>query len=164
MTTSYYPKAGLVVANNDPDKTLRVKVRVPYVHDDVPDDMLPWAVCLGGSAKGANYGIVSVPAVGSLVAVYFQDNDPMNPAYSGGVPSVGGLPPSLLENYPNRHGLYLPNGALAYFDVTTKRLVIENPGDLQVTISGNANISVTGDLAVICGGQASVTATRIDLN
>ena len=43
---------GTVVDNNDPTYNYRVKVRLPKIHDTIPDDKLPWAARIDRAFRG----------------------------------------------------------------------------------------------------------------
>ena len=184
------PMAGVVTDNNDPDKNRRVRVRVPAVHGDIPDDLLPWAVYGGDCGMGASESACdfAVPIVGALVRVFFQHGDPMNPMYDGGIGATGSIPAVFRTNYPHRYGFLLPNGTLFYADTSTNDVFFTNPGNVTIHVQGNVTASITGNvdatvggsvtanvtgdvtanigggLTADCGGNAKITAPRIDLN
>jgi hypothetical protein len=82
----YY--TGKVVDNKDPLKTGRVRIYVPGLSDqstELNPDGLPWAyqktpTFLGG---GANSGMFSVPRVGTIVTLYFDNGSLSHPIYDG---------------------------------------------------------------------------------
>ena len=77
---------GKVEAIDDPRKEGRARIRVFGVYDDIAVEDLPWAypknkpVFFGQSGKG---GAISIPKVGSTVAVRFNNGDPYSPEYFG---------------------------------------------------------------------------------
>lgn len=75
---------GVIVDINDPTRTGRAKIRVKGLFDDIPDEDLPWAnqssVVSFGSKDGG--GMVSVPKIGSLVNVSFDDGNWYTPFFT----------------------------------------------------------------------------------
>lgn len=135
---------GLVVDNNDPLKAGRIKVRIAGVHDGVPNEHLPWAVCGITSGRGptGNAASLRVPMKGSRVKIRFQQGDPSNPEYVGAVLGSNALPSVFQENYPNRNGEQFPNGTHWYVDESTNDLFIHHQGTtINIDSSGNVQIS-----------------------
>lgn len=88
---------GVVVDNNDPTRTGRAKVRVRGLFDDIPDEDLPWAnqtsVVSFGSKDGG--GMISVPKIGSLVNVQFDNGNWYSPFFT----STWDTDPTLVESF-----------------------------------------------------------------
>ena len=86
---------GVVVDNKDPDgdgKRGRIKIRCRDIHDNFPDDHLPWALPEEGFGHGGpGQGKVNIPPIGSTVFVTHQDNTLYHPQYSHG-PSTDDRP------------------------------------------------------------------------
>lgn len=106
-----YP-VGKVVDVKDPLFQQRIRVRLPGVHDDVPDDNLPWALpqtrVTGSGASQA------VPKLGSKV--YLNIDDPHEPVYLGNALAKDKLPAPLKVNYPSREGYVTDKGTFHYID------------------------------------------------
>lgn len=66
---------GTVVDNNDPTYNYRVKVRLPKIHDTIPDDKLPWAARIDRAFRGIESDTPSA-------------NGPQNEASRGGKSST----------------------------------------------------------------------------
>ena len=68
---------GVVEDNNDPDRDNKVRVRVINVFDGIPTEDIPWA-----SPFKDNNGIAcSLPEVGKVVSIEFENGDIYSPIY-----------------------------------------------------------------------------------
>lgn len=159
---------GLVVNNNDPKKGRRIQFRIKGMHDDVPDENLPWARCLMQSDRGATatVGSVYVPVVGASVVIRFQNGDPQYPVYSGSVISTVNVPPLFQENYPERSGWILGNATHFYVDETTNVLhahhrgttvTIEENGKVVISVADASDITVTAESTIQIGKGSTVS-------
>ena len=75
---------GVVELIDDPRKEGRARVRVYSIHDDLPAEDIPWAYPKTKSlffGQGGKAGSLSVPKVGSIVAVRFDNGNPYSPEY-----------------------------------------------------------------------------------
>ena len=64
----------IVVDNNDPEKRKRIKIRAPFLHNNVKDEDLPWACPYDYAAWGNGSGdIMFIPKVGTEVIVDFKN-------------------------------------------------------------------------------------------
>lgn len=88
---------GTIVDNNDPTRTGRAKIRIRGIFDEIPDEDLPWAnqtsVVSFGSKDGG--GMISVPKIGSLVNVAFDDGNWYSPYFT----STWETDPTLVEAF-----------------------------------------------------------------
>lgn len=68
---------GKVVDITDPLYLGRAKIEVFGVFDGLPSADLPWAEQIAGLSFGGNFGggNITIPRVGSVVAVHFEDNN-----------------------------------------------------------------------------------------
>ena len=75
---------GVVELIDDPRKEGRARVRVYSIHDDLVAEDIPWAypknkaLFFGQAGKS---GSISIPKVGSIVAVRFDNGNPYSPEY-----------------------------------------------------------------------------------
>jgi hypothetical protein len=112
-----------VIDNNDPNKQGLIKIYISYMHLDVKEDLLPWALPFHNFIGGAStYGISSIPEINSYIWVFFEDEDHhKNPFYFGDVVNEDLTPNKLFEDnvksaiaaesaYPNVKFIYTPNG------------------------------------------------------
>lgn len=176
---------GDVIDNDDPDKLLRVKVRVPLVHRDITDGNLPWArpiTLAAASGMTGGSGAISVPATGSRVALIFTDESLYNACYLGGMADAETLPDELLEGYPDSYGwidaggnIFFVNtatGEMKIVHVTGSSIKIKNDGSMEVAAASGINISSQSTIDILSansvnihsGSSVDVRAARIDLN
>jgi len=68
---------GKVVDIKDPLYQGRARIEVFGIFDGIPSDDLPWAEQISGLAFGGSFGggNISIPRLGSVVAVEFEDNN-----------------------------------------------------------------------------------------
>jgi len=68
---------GKVVDIKDPLYQGRARIEVFGVFDGLPSDDLPWAEQIAGLSFGGNFGggNITIPRLGSVVAVHFEDNN-----------------------------------------------------------------------------------------
>ena len=68
---------GKVVNIEDPLYQGRAKIEVFGIFDGIPSDDLPWAEQIAGLSFGGDFGggNITIPRVGSVVAVHFEDNN-----------------------------------------------------------------------------------------
>lgn len=165
---------GEVVDVNDPKKSGRVRIRVFSIFDDVPVDSIPWAIMGNGVIGGlADYGSFFVPDMGSHVLVVFENGDPEQPIYLGGLPAKPHNPSEKDKNYPNnkilktkQHTIELNDGS-GEVKVTTgsgTTITIDGSGNMTIDCVGNVTENVDGNYAISVSGDYSVQASRIDLN
>lgn len=82
FTASYI---GKVEDIEDPKLEGRCKIRVFSLFDDIPTEDLPWAVPYGKPTffgQDARAGSISIPKVGAIVKVQFNDGDIYSPEYT----------------------------------------------------------------------------------
>jgi hypothetical protein len=75
---------GVIEDVADPRKEGRAKVRIVGVYDDIPTEDLPWAYPKQKAlifGKAGKSGAVSIPKVGAIVAVKFDNGNPYSPEY-----------------------------------------------------------------------------------
>jgi hypothetical protein len=68
---------GKVVDIRDPLYQGRARIEVFGIFDGIPSDDLPWAEQIAGLSFGGNFGggNITIPRLGSIVAVHFEDNN-----------------------------------------------------------------------------------------
>lgn len=75
---------GVVELIDDPRKEGRARVRVYSIHDDLVAGDIPWAYPKNKSlffGQEGKAGSISIPKVGSIVAVKFDNGNPYSPEY-----------------------------------------------------------------------------------
>lgn len=171
---------------DDPEKRQRVRVRIPVLHRDIPDDKLPWShiQSSGVAQAGAGVGSVNVPDKFAKVEVSFEEDDPHNPRYQTSATSddVHKDNELLQEDYPNTTGhvdshgnRWSVNKATGDINFTHKSgavIHVDGAGNVSIGGAGNVNIGATGDINVSAGGglnlhaqgDVNIAGSFIDLN
>lgn len=148
---------GKVVKNDDPDELERVKVRVPYIYDDIQDDNdLPWSLPIKQRAMGATDSVNSfgVPVIGTDVAVMFDAGERYSPLYLGSVTTSEDLKKIAGTTYGATYGIRDAAGNHLYVDTATKiaeffhvtgtKITVSPTGAVTVITVDNVNLNVTG--------------------
>ena len=134
------PKFGTVVANNDPLKLGRVKVRIQGIFEGEPST-LPWVRRKTDTLFcGADCEVFDVPEIGSVVEVRwnYDENTPM---YSGAPYSKKHQTKTFTGNYPYEAGFRFGNNTIK-FDKASKLLTITNSkATIQLDALGDCSIS-----------------------
>lgn len=74
---------GEVVDINDPQREGKIRIKIFGIFDDVPSENIPWAQCMlfSSAGSGTGSGTWSLPKLGSLVRVRFQNGNPYLPMW-----------------------------------------------------------------------------------
>lgn len=159
---------GPVVANNDPMQAQRVQVRIPILHDNVPDAQLPWCMRADndGVGQGGGASTCKVPVVNSYVCVKFQEGDMHQPMYVA-MPSLPGTLDALFKtNYPNRYGFVDPTGNQFYIDMLAGDMKFKHSSGATISIdkNGNGSAVLPGTLTATATGAGTLTAASWKVN
>lgn len=145
---------GTVVDNKDPDFKRRLKIRIPKIFDG-DSGSLPWVYPYIDSGFGGseNYGVVSIPRIGSKVVVTFFNSDIYSPHYV--YSSISQVPSEFKEDYPNSYGFKDESGNLL--------LINESKGsfDFKHTSGFEFSINESGDWKLISTGDGEVISKNI---
>lgn len=177
---------GYVVDNEDPEKRQRVRVRIPVLHRDIPDDKIPWANSRGvGQANaGGGVGAVDVADKNAKVTVKFLTNDPHDPQYGPSPTSddVNKDNELLNEDYPSTTGhvdkfgnRWSTNKATGDVNFTHKsgatvsidgsgNVSISSPTDLNFSAKGRISLACSGKLELSTGAGFNIVGAPLDLN
>ena len=95
---------GLVENNSDPLFSGRCQIRVFRLMDDIESANLPWAVPINSTFFGGNgAGSLSVPKIGTIVRVQFNNGDIYAPEYSTIQNVDSELIETIQEDYEGTH-------------------------------------------------------------
>jgi len=167
---------GTIEDIDDPQKSGRTKIRIPWLHGDIETQYLPWATQLNAEIFGldARAGNISIPKVGGVVNVHFRDNDMYKPEYT----SIQELATDVLDELNNEYvgtHIFAFDGdvKLKMYYTKTKGLTFMLDGsriniatDNVVTIEHKDSTSMIeldgGTITVTSDSQVNITAgTRI---
>jgi uncharacterized protein involved in type VI secretion and phage assembly len=135
------PVVGLVTNNNDPEGQGRVKVKFPWLSDQVESD---WARLVGIGA-GSDRGFYCLPEVNDEVLVAFEHGDVSRPYVIGSLWNGQGKPPlptsQALENGKVRQRAFRTRSGhtLTFTDGTDEGLVLETAGGHRLTLADEDN-------------------------
>lgn len=74
---------GVIVNNADPLFSGRCQVKVYLLYDDIPNDDIPWATPINSTVfSGDGAGSISVPKIGQIVRIQFNNGDIYAPEYT----------------------------------------------------------------------------------
>jgi uncharacterized protein involved in type VI secretion and phage assembly len=144
----------VVTNNQDPDNLARVKVRFPWLSDDVES----WWARVAAPAASDGAGVYFLPNVDDEVLVAFEHGDVRYPYVLGCLWSNAAQPPETNGDGANAmHTIETPAGHIVRLDDTDggeKIEVIAAGGDNKVTIekSGAITIEATGDVSITTSG------------
>lgn len=170
---------GWVVDNVDPEKRQRVKLRIPQLHRNVPDDKLPWAIpdaTQSTSNAGGGSGSVNVPTRGAKIYVRFEENDPHNPRYAGSptTDDVNKDNELLQEDYPHTRGTVddagnrmASNSEKETIDITHKSgstIHIAADGTISLSVASDMNTGAVGTIKIVSNSKVEIKAPEIELN
>lgn len=152
-----------VVDVQDPDKRQRVKIRIPQLHRDIPDSDLPWSMpnTVGQAHAGAGVGTVNVPPEGSLVEVWFEEDDPHNPRYGGSPPldEVHSENELLQEDYPHTKGFVDEAGNKVTINTAKNEIMVQHKTGASFFIDGEGNITITAKKSLTFSGPEGINLT-----
>jgi hypothetical protein len=161
---------GKVIENDDPKRMERLRIRIPEIHDNIPDDKLPWAIKIAhhpyGQFLGGTAGAFGVPPKGALLYVMLQKGDQHYPVYLAGAIVETCQLPEAKVNYPWRYGFKDIRGNLFYVDTkegvnqvyfkqgtSDLTLKIDKDGNVEFTGVKNFKMSVKEDAEINVGGD-----------
>jgi len=149
-----------VVDNNDPENAYRVKVRIDVLHENLPDDQLPWAARVGPTFMGFGNADIdhAVPEVGTKVLTIFVADDPNSILYLGSLYKKNAVTPSGGQ-YLGSYGIYTKNGDFIGIDKlsTTFKMIYE--GKLDISKITDAKITVNGPLTIKTSGNTKIESS-----
>jgi uncharacterized protein involved in type VI secretion and phage assembly len=159
---------GVVVDDQDPLRSGRVKIRVFGIYDNVPNEALPWAIYsdpfMGGQV---GFGGFLIPDVGNHVWVFFENGDHHQPVYFAGAPFKDAHPKERLESdheenrgsisYPRNKSLRTKSGHVIEIDDTegNSRITIIHKSGTQITYQDNGDVyeHIVGNVKRVIDGN-----------
>lgn len=137
---------GEVVDINDPNLNGRVRVRVFGKFDQIPTEDIPWATPMnnisGGSSSGG--GFFSVPKLGSIVSVTFNNGDLYHPEYRFIEKLSNEAKDEIRNSYENSHIIIydtVTEDSLKIFFTESKGLMFDYKGS-QINIKPDKSIVI----------------------
>jgi len=177
------PVIGLVTNNDDPDGQGRVKVKFPWLSDDVESD---WARLVGVGA-GAERGFFCLPEINDEVLVLFEQGDVNRPHVIGGLWNGQDQPPlptsQALENGNVRQRVFKTRAGhtLTFTDGSDEGVVLETAGGHRLALvdeeqkviletsggqiltlddsSSEVTLESTGNMTLTSGANLTIEAT-----
>jgi hypothetical protein len=146
-----------VVNNQDPELAYRIQVRIPNIHDNLPDDILPWAGRMGPTFLGFGDSDLShaIPEVGTQVLILAINNNPNSLLYVGSVYSKNNSAPKG-DEYLNNYGIYTRNGEFIGVEKVSNVFHMIWNGDLTFDVQGKIKIGNKADEPMVLGRKLEV--------
>lgn len=156
----------VVVNNNDPLRKGRIKARVFGLYDDLSENDIPWAEYadpfMGG---GRESGGTIIPDEGDKVWVFFEANDPAQPVYFAGAPSMLDMASEISDGYPKNRVYKTKSGNMVRISDADGEEVIgvyhksgtfteyKPDGSVTEVVTGNYNQTVMGNSSKLVMGN-----------
>lgn len=184
MNKSLHDSDWLGVIENNVDSLFsgRAQIRVFRLFDDLESSMLPWAIPINSNVMGANgAGSLSVPKIGMIVRVQFNNGDISAPEYETIQNIDSTLIEAIKEDYDGTHVmLYDQDEELnviyqreAGFKIFHKESFIQISADSMITIQHansdsliqlqgeTCNITSKNEINISAGSTVTVNADEI---
>ena len=172
---------GIVENNLDPQKFGRVQVRVYGIHDEgssVSASELPWAEVSGGTDFGliGGVGITSVLRIGTVVWVFFNNDDYNYPVVFGVVKGSNDINSVAKGSYSNIATIKTASGHIIELGdsggaekieikhATGSKITFQSDGSIIIDAVNSITQNTAADFTINADGNFKVTAARIDLN
>ena len=172
---------GVVENNIDPQQFGRVQVRVFGIHDEgssVSTSALPWAEVSGGTDFGlvGGVGVTSVLRIGTVVWVFFNNDDYNFPVVFGVVKGANDINSVAKGSYGNiatiktasGHIIELGDGGgaekIEIKHASGSKIVFQADGSIIIDAVNNIIHNTAANYDITAAGNFKVTAARIDFN
>jgi hypothetical protein len=173
---------GIIENNKDTLFAGRAQIRVFRLFDDIESSMLPWAIPINSTVMGENGGgSLSVPKIGMLVRVQFNNGDISAPEYTSIQNVDSTLIEAIKEDYDGTHVmLYDPEQELSVvfqkssgFKIFLKESFIQISQDSMITIQHansdsliqlegeNCNVVTKNKINISAGSTVTVNADEV---
>lgn len=163
------PVVALVTNNRDPQGWGRVKVKYPWLSDEVESD---WVRPVSPGA-GPERGFYCLPEVNDEVLVVFEHNDINRPYVLGGLWNGQDKPPlpkdEILEGGKVRQRVFKTRAGhmLTFMDGTEAGIILQTSGGHLLRLNDSANevtLESKGNLSLKAMGEMSLEAARVNVN
>lgn len=169
---------GVVTNNIDPQHSGRCQVRVFRLFDDMDVSDLPWAVPISSNVFAGNgAGSISVPKIGHVVRVRFNNGDIYAPEYNAIQNIDSDLRERISEDYEGTHVLlydpdeelnviYQPNSG---FQIYYRESFVQISPDSMITIqhsNSDSLIQLEGDtMNIVTKNEINISAaSKVEIN
>lgn len=154
---------GEIVDINDPEKRGRAKVKVYGKFDELDDEDLPWAEQSMGFTFGSDggSGSLSVPKLGAVVNVYFDNGNIYTPFYYNILESSLPMLNEISSSYEGAHSLLFDTDEDLKIYYTREKGLTLSLKDSRINIASDNSITVehkdTSSIIELRGGVITIT-------
>src|SRR5215475_6484564 len=158
---------GVVTNNQDPDNMHRVKVRFPWLSNNVESNWARVVASMAGNGRGSYF----LPEVDDEVLVAFEHGRVDHPYVLGGLWNGKDTPPESNDNGENNHRtiksrsghvVRLNDAAgsetIEIIDKSGKNKIVVNTAENSITIEADADITITSAM-----GKLTMEANGIEM-
>lgn len=155
---------GIVVNNMDATYLCRAQIKVYPMFAQIDDSNLPWAVPATSifSGAGDGFGSVSIPEIGSMVFVFFENGDPYQPVYFAQAPdTTHGVVPESIAGYPFTKAFKTAGGTTIAIDDYNEMMYVAHSSGAIIHISKEGAVTVFSetDTSIVANGSVNVSAS-----
>ena len=176
---------GIVMNNQDPNFSGRCQVKVFGLLDGIPDEHLPWATPINSTIfAGDGAGSISVPKVGQIIRVQFNNGDIYAPEYT----TIQNIDTDLIQQIKNDYDgthvlLYDPIEELtiiyqkksgiqivyrgSFFQISPDSMITLQTSDIEsvIQLEGDVTrITTKNEIEVAAASKVTVTADEVQVN
>jgi len=169
---------GIIVNNKDTLFSGRCQIRVYGLMDEIPDNMLPWAIPINSTVFAKDgAGSLSVPKIGNIVRVQFNNGDIYAPEYTTIQNIDDTLIQKIKDDYEGTHVLlYDPDEELSviyqrklgfqifykgsYLQITPDSMITIQHADQESVIQldgDKCNIATKNEVNISASSRISIT-------